>query len=222
MKGMPGPPLPFLDHISLPNTLKMLHTASKLPRSVSPPSRLVADVAKATLFNIASATTTRGLSVVLSVQPAIKLSVPKEILATSEESAIAVPVPKEILATSEESAIAVSVPKEILATSEEDAVAVSVPKEILATSEEYAVAVSVPKGILATSTILRPYQQECLNECLDKFEQGITRQIVSLPVGMPCYDTSLSPHRSLISSSSIHRQWKDGDSLPSYSSPYQE
>ncbi|KAG0241495.1 P-loop containing nucleoside triphosphate hydrolase protein [Mortierella sp. GBAus27b] len=43
---------------------------------------------------------------------------------------------------------------------------------------------------IATSTTasmapiqLRPYQQECIDTCLENLEKGITRQIVSLPVG---------------------------------------
>lgn len=32
-------------------------------------------------------------------------------------------------------------------------------------------------------TQLRPYQQECIDKCLENLKNGITRQIVSLPVG---------------------------------------
>ncbi|TEB35208.1 P-loop containing nucleoside triphosphate hydrolase protein [Coprinellus micaceus] len=35
----------------------------------------------------------------------------------------------------------------------------------------------------ATSVVLRPYQEECINECLDWLDQGATRIGVSLPTG---------------------------------------
>jgi superfamily II DNA or RNA helicase len=33
------------------------------------------------------------------------------------------------------------------------------------------------------STVLRPYQSECIETCLNELEQGCKRQAVSLPVG---------------------------------------
>ncbi|KAK5798825.1 P-loop containing nucleoside triphosphate hydrolase protein [Linnemannia elongata] len=40
----------------------------------------------------------------------------------------------------------------------------------------------IPAPLLAT-TQLRPYQQECIDKCLENLKNGIMRQIVSLPVG---------------------------------------
>jgi len=40
--------------------------------------------------------------------------------------------------------------------------------------------VEVPPVI---ETVLRPYQQECIDACLGKLKEGVMRQIVSLPVG---------------------------------------
>jgi superfamily II DNA or RNA helicase len=35
----------------------------------------------------------------------------------------------------------------------------------------------------ADGLVLRPYQQECIEKCLQRFEKGVQRQVVSLPVG---------------------------------------
>lgn len=43
--------------------------------------------------------------------------------------------------------------------------------------------VSVSNDSRSVSMTLRPYQEECINTCLEEFAKGITRQAVSLPVG---------------------------------------